>query len=89
MGLMSLLLFFLATWLLIAATATLSIIWGDEFYFNIVLHILMLTCGNCGSIITAVAADLFPTHYKFEKLLSFNSWKINIAFVSEVWRCVW
>lgn len=83
---------FLATWLFVSATATLCIIWGDEFYFNTILAILMMTCGNCGSIITAVSADLFPTHYKFEKLISFICTKINIAyciFVSEVWRCVW
>lgn len=60
---------FLAMWLLISATAALCMVWGDEFYFNTVLAILTMTCGNCGSIITAVAADLFPTHYKFEKYL--------------------
>lgn len=56
---------FPAIWLIVSTTATLCILWGDEFYFNVVLTILMISCGYCGSIITAVAVDLFPTHYKF------------------------
>lgn len=27
----------------------------------------MISCGYCGSLITAVAVDLFPTHYKFDR----------------------
>ncbi|XP_037050123.1 synaptic vesicle glycoprotein 2B-like [Bradysia coprophila] len=51
-------------WLLVSTTTTLCIIWADIFYFHVVLTIFMISCGYCGSIITAVAVDLFPTHYK-------------------------
>ncbi|KAJ6635070.1 Synaptic vesicle glycoprotein 2B [Pseudolycoriella hygida] len=51
-------------WLFISFLATIGNIFGNEFYLNTFLMIVMLSCVNCGNILCAVASDLFPTHYK-------------------------
>ncbi|XP_037037557.1 synaptic vesicle glycoprotein 2B-like [Bradysia coprophila] len=51
-------------WLLLSFVATIGNIFGNEFHLNTFLMVIALTCGNCGSILLAVASDLFPTHYK-------------------------
>lgn len=51
-------------WLFLSLLATIGNIFGNEFYLNTFLMIVLLTCGNCGSIMLAVASDLFPTNYK-------------------------
>lgn len=53
-----------AGWLLFSTVSTIALLWTNNFYLNVALLIAMHTCGNCGSILSAVAADLFPTHFK-------------------------
>lgn len=56
--------FFIASWLFIICGAANSLIFTRNFYAMQALVILMLSCGNCGKIITAISTDLFPTRYK-------------------------
>lgn len=58
----------IAVWLVIAAVSALAMVWTNQFYMNVAMAILMLTCGNAGNILSAVAADLFPTHFKYIEL---------------------
>lgn len=58
----------IAVWLVIAAVSALAMVWTNQFYLNVAMAILMLTCGNAGNILSAVAADLFPTHFKYIEL---------------------
>lgn len=57
--------YMLSIWLALSATSTGALYWSNNFPLNVALMIAMMTCGNCGSILSAVAADLFPTHFKY------------------------
>lgn len=57
--------YMLSIWLALSAASTGALYWSNNFPLNVALMIAMMTCGNCGSILSAVAADLFPTHFKY------------------------
>lgn len=59
----------IAGWLVAAGLAGFALIWTDNFYVNTALIIALLSSGNNGSILSAVSADLFPTHFKYVKKL--------------------
>lgn len=55
---------FAGTWLILCTVAVISIYWTNNFNINIVMMIIMMTCGNCGTILNGLAGNMFPTHYK-------------------------
>lgn len=60
----NLLIAFAGTWLVFCSVAAISLYWTDHFNLNIVMLVIMMTCGNCGSILSGLAGNMFPTHYK-------------------------
>lgn len=56
--------FIAAIWFFVSLFAFVGIIFGMNFYLNMVLVLIAVTCGNCGGILSAISGDLFPTHLK-------------------------
>lgn len=58
-------LIFAATWIFVLTGFGFALLWAENFYLIQGLVIILLTCGNCASILLATFADLFPTRYKY------------------------
>lgn len=58
------LIFFRHIWLLVSAISAIALLWTQNYYLNIYLMIVAISCGNCAGILVAVSADLFPTNFK-------------------------
>lgn len=56
--------FFAAIWIFINATSTFVATWTKSFYVNMFFLMFLLSGASCGSCISAISADLFPTHFK-------------------------
>jgi MFS transporter, VNT family, synaptic vesicle glycoprotein 2 len=48
-------------WFVLCGTAAVALIWTTNFTLNIVLIVVFLIVGNCGSIMSAISVDIFPT----------------------------
>lgn len=51
-------------WTTICGISSIILIWAAEFYTIQIFMLILLTSGCCGSIISAIAIDLFPTSIK-------------------------
>lgn len=51
-------------WTTICGLASIVLIWSAEFHTILIFMVILLTSGCCGSLISAIAIDLFPTSIK-------------------------
>jgi MFS transporter, VNT family, synaptic vesicle glycoprotein 2 len=51
----------LVFWFVLCGAAAIALIWTTNFTLNIVLIVVFLIVGNCGSIMSAISVDIFPT----------------------------
>ncbi|XP_063709531.1 uncharacterized protein LOC134838024 [Culicoides brevitarsis] len=54
----------LIIWTTICGLSSIILIWSTDFYTILTFLVILLTSGCCGSIISAIAIDLFPTSIK-------------------------
>uniref|UniRef100_A0A336MCI5 CSON015089 protein n=1 Tax=Culicoides sonorensis TaxID=179676 RepID=A0A336MCI5_CULSO len=51
-------------WTTVCGLSSIVLIWAAEFHTILVFMLILLTSGCCGSLISAIAIDLFPTSIK-------------------------
>jgi MFS transporter, VNT family, synaptic vesicle glycoprotein 2 len=51
----------LVFWFVLCGAAAILLVWTTNFTLNIILIVVFLTVGNCGSIMSAISVDIFPT----------------------------
>lgn len=54
----------LALWFVLCGVAGVLIPWTCEYYTILGLMVIFLTCGVCGSILSAILVDIFPTNVR-------------------------
>lgn len=54
----------LTLWFIICGVTGALIPWSTDYYTILVLMVLFLTCGVCGSLLSAILVDLFPTNVR-------------------------
>lgn len=54
----------LTLWFVIAGVTGAMIPWSADYYTILILMVLFLTCGVCGSLLSAILVDLFPTNVR-------------------------
>lgn len=54
----------LTLWFVICGIAGALIPWSTDYYSILVLMVLFLTSGVCGSLLSAILVDMFPTNVR-------------------------
>lgn len=54
----------LAIWFVLCGLAGTLIPWTTDYYTILGLMLIFLTCGVCGSLLSAILVDLFPTNVR-------------------------
>lgn len=54
----------LAIWFVLCGITGALIPWTTDYYMILFLMLIFLTCGVCGSILSAVLVDIFPTNVR-------------------------
>lgn len=54
----------LTLWFVVCGAAGAAIPWSTDYYTILGLMVIFLTCGVCGSLLSAILVDLFPTNVR-------------------------
>lgn len=54
----------LAIWFVLCGLAGILIPWSENYHVILVLMLIFLTCGCCGSILSAFLVDIYPTNIR-------------------------
>lgn len=51
-------------WYVACGVAGIGALWTSDFYLTLLVIVVFLAAGCCGSVLSAISVDLFPTNYR-------------------------
>nr|XP_029711049.1 synaptic vesicle glycoprotein 2A-like isoform X3 [Aedes albopictus] len=51
-------------WYVVCGVCGVAALWTSDFYLTLLVIVIFLAVGCCGSVLSAISVDLFPTNYR-------------------------